>query len=254
MGAYVLLKPLLSVGFIVIAFGAALVSAEDVKTIVPVIVLDPGHTKKNPGALSVRGIFEVEYNDKLVQQITVTLSQNGFAVVTTRQLDQEMDLDARVNKANAQKALALLSIHHDSAQLIHLEQVQRSGMNVYRTREPIRGYSIFVSSLNPKYKESLQLAYLLGEALLKMGRKPTLHHAEAIAGENRPLLDQRLGIYQFDDLIILKKAKIPAVLLEFGVLVDEQDEAYVSDETNRKVLADIIQQTLNKFAFLSGDQ
>jgi N-acetylmuramoyl-L-alanine amidase len=231
--------------------GVISVGAEEGKTVAPVVVLDPGHNKKNPGALSVSGIFEVAYNDNLVQQIAAALSQVGFKVIVTRQVDQEMDLDARVKKANGQKTLALLSIHHDSAQLIHLEKIQRSGREVYRTREPIRGYSIFISSLNPKYKESLQLAHILGEALLDIGRKPTLHHAEPIRGENRPLLDQRLGIYKYDDLKILKKAKAPAVLLEFGVLVDEEDEAYVANETNQRVLADIIQQALNRFVSLS---
>jgi N-acetylmuramoyl-L-alanine amidase len=82
------------------------------------------------------------------------------------------------------------------------------------------------------------VAEAMGRELLALGRPPTLHHAEAIPGENRPLLDARLGLYRFDDLKVLRLAPCPAVLVELGVLVDEVDEAYVSDPARREALAD----------------
>jgi N-acetylmuramoyl-L-alanine amidase len=214
----------------------------------PVIILDAGHSPQKPGAMSIRGIFEVDYNDQLTQIIGNELTHSGFRVILTRKPGQEIDLNGRVDEANAHDAIALLSIHHDSAQLSHLQRVQRNGKNVYQTREPIRGFSLFVSRLNPKYEESLALARLLGNALLRLGRKPSLHHAEPIPGENRPLIDEQLGIYQFDDLIICKKPNLPAVLLEFGVLVDENDEAYVSNEIHRDECAQAIREALLSFA------
>ena len=39
---------------------------------------------------------------------------------------------------------------------------------------------------------------------------PTFHHAEPIKGENRELVNRDLGIYRFDDLIVLKSAATPA--------------------------------------------
>jgi N-acetylmuramoyl-L-alanine amidase len=197
--------------------------------------------------MSVRGVGEVEYNDRLTSLIADTLAHSGYKVVLTQQPDEEMNLDERINRANTQDALALLSIHHDSAQLLYLDSAQRDGKKIYRTKKPIRGYSVFVSGLNPKYGESLKLAGILGEALLGLGRGPTLHHAETIKGENRPLLDKQLGIYRFDSLKILRKTNLPAVLLEFGVLVDSTDEAYVADEKNQKAFAGIIASALYRF-------
>ena len=52
------------------------------------------------------------------------------------------------------------------------------------------------------------------------GEKPSLYHAEPIAGENRPLLDRRLGVHRFDGLAVLKTATMPAVLVEAGVIVN----------------------------------
>jgi hypothetical protein len=39
--------------------------------------------------------------------------------------------------------------------------------------------------------------------------KPSRHHGEAIAGENRRLIDPENGIYQFDDLVVLKLQGLP---------------------------------------------
>lgn len=60
------------------------------------------------------------------------------------------------------------------------------------------------------------------------GEKPSLYHAEPIAGENRPLLDRRLGVHRFDGLAVLKTATMPAVLVEAGVIVNPDDEARVA--------------------------
>ena len=60
------------------------------------------------------------------------------------------------------------------------------------------------------------------------GREPSLYHAEPIAGENRPLLDRRLGVHRFDGLAVLKTATMPAVLVEAGVIVNPDDEARVA--------------------------
>jgi len=206
----------------------------------PLVVLDPGHTTSHPGATSVRGTTELGYNDAMVALLRMKLAEKGFRVGVTRVPGEEIGLDARAARASARGAWLLLSIHHDSSQLRYLEQVERDGKPAYRATRPIRGYSIFVSGRNPRYENSLAVAKALGRRLLALGRPPTLHHAEQIAGERRPLVDRELGVYRFDGLRVLKRATCPAVLLEVGVLVDEADEAYVSDPVRREAIADAI--------------
>jgi N-acetylmuramoyl-L-alanine amidase len=140
-----------------------------------------------------------------------------------------------------------LALHHDSAQLKYLARTEVNGKPAYQTVRPIAGYSIFVSQRNPKFAQSQQFAKLLGQALLGLGRHPTLHHAEPIAGENRELLDAKLGIYKFDDLLVLRRTMVPAVLLEVGVIVDAEDEKYVADNTRQDAVVQAIVDAIERF-------
>lgn len=212
-----------------------------------VIVIDPGHNPKQAGALGVRGIHEVTYNDALSAKLAKALQATGAQVVLTREATEEISLDGRAELANARRADLFLALHHDSAQLKYLTKIELNGAPAYQTMQPIAGYSIFVSTLNPKFAQSLQFAQLLGQELLALGRPPALHHAEPIAGENRELLDVHLGIYQFDALLVLRKTILPAVLLEVGVIVDPADEKYVSDSTNQVALVKAIVTAVEKF-------
>ena len=211
------------------------------------IVLDPGHTHKSPGAVSISGSYEVDYNDRFVSLLSKRITKAGYHAVLTRDVNAEVSLDERSAITNNSHSKLFISIHHDSAQLQYLEQLITAGKKAYQTREPIAGYSIFVSKKNSEFEKSYSFATLLGEELLKLGRKPTLHHAEMIAGESRPLLNKVLGIYQYDDLLVLKKAEIPAILLEVGVIVDKQDESYVTNPENQNLMINAIIASINKF-------
>jgi len=206
----------------------------------PVIVLDPGHSPPTGGALSIRGVYEVEYNDRFAAGLAIALQKAGFHVVLTRQPDQAASLQERSALANRLKPDLFLALHHDSAQLVHLEPLHVNGVATYRTKEEIAGYSLFVSRENAQFNRSWLFAQQLGKNLLSLGRPPTLHHAEHIAGENRELLDKKLGIYRFDRLAVLRKTEAPAVLLELGVIVDQDDDAYVSNPTNQETMIQAI--------------
>ena len=210
----------------------------------PLVILDPGHTAKLPGAMSVRGRTEVDYNDAFVALLASKLTAAGFEVALTRKPGEELTLGARAKKVNERKPWLLLSIHHDSAQLVYLHEEKQGGATVYRTTRPIRGYSLFISGSNASHARSVDVAKALGRKILALGRPPTLHHEEPIPGEGRPLLDRKLGIYRYDDLKVLKQVTCPAVLLEVGVLVDEADEAYVSDPVHQEAIAGAIVDAL----------
>lgn len=213
------------------------------------VLLDPGHTPKVGGATSIRGIKEVVYNDHLVSILSDTLSAHGMRVLLTRRPGEDVSLQDRVEVARKSRAQCFIALHHDSAQPKYLARVDSTNADVFSTTQPIRGYSVFVSMKNGQYRKSLSLAQGIASSILSLGRKPTLHHAEPIQGENRPLLDSTLGIYRFDDLVVLAKNPLPAVLIEFGVLVDRTDEAYVSDPGNQARFAQAVRRAIEAQAF-----
>ena len=210
-----------------------------------VVALDIGHSPLKGGAISARGIFEYEFNRRLVTELFGQLQSSGFTrsfVINPE--GEEIHLTKRTAVANEQHADLFLAIHHDSVKDRYLKNWEFNG----KTRkycDDFHGYSIFISHKNPKAAESADFAAKLGRALLEAGFTPTLHHIEQ---ENRPIIDKQKGIYAFDDLVVLKTAKMPAVLLECGVIVNRIEEQKLDTREYRNRLTNAIETAISEFA------
>ena len=56
------------------------------------------------------------------------------------------------------------------------------------------------------------------------GFTPSLYHAAPIAGEFKSFADRDNGVHYYDNLVVLKTARQPALLLEAGVIVNRDEE------------------------------
>jgi N-acetylmuramoyl-L-alanine amidase len=55
------------------------------------------------------------------------------------------------------------------------------------------------------------------------------------------LIDKRLGLYHFDNLVVLSSASMPAVLLESAIIVNRAEEKRVRQGNyNAKVIAAVV--------------
>jgi N-acetylmuramoyl-L-alanine amidase len=188
------------------------------------IALDVGHYRASPGAIGATGTTEFEYNLSLAHSVLASLRQAGFIqTFLIGESGAPLSLDNRTKIARDSGALLFVSLHHDSVQPRYLSTWTVKG-RVQRYSDAFRGYSLFVSGRNMREQESKRFSILVAEALLSQGLTPSLHHAEKIPGENRQLLDARLGIYRSDMLEVLKTASMPAVLLESGIIVNRVEE------------------------------
>ena len=203
-------------------------------------VLDPGHSPNKPGVKSCSGTYEYIYNNNLVRTIIEYLGALGIYTDVTRSPDGEISLEERA-KISAGKKL-FISVHHDSAQQQFIQHVKGNPCS-----NKAEGFSIFVSAENAFFQESLAIASVLGQSLRNSGLNPSRHHGERIKGENRQLLDDELGIYLFDDLVVLKKAQSPALLLEAGVIINPVDDVRVKTKAYQLIIAEAI-ATAIKFA------
>jgi N-acetylmuramoyl-L-alanine amidase len=205
------------------------------------IALDIGHDRSNPGAISATGVTEFSYNLALAHSVIAAIQTAGFnEAFLIGESGVPLSLKERIEIANDHRADLLLSLHHDSVQSRYLsEWTVNAALQRYSDR--FHGYSLFISGKNGHARESKKFATALGEALLGEGLTPSLHHAEKIPGENRPLLDARLGLYRFDNLELLKTANMPAALLESGIIVNRTEEQEIrSGSYHNRVVAAVV--------------
>jgi len=200
------------------------------------VAVDIGHHRASPGATSARGETEYSFNAPLAGLVADALNRAGIAAVLLNPAGDTVELRQRPADAAAAGATLFLSIHHDSVQDKYLSTWQWQGRDQSYS-DLFSGYGLFVSAKNPDFERSQALAQAVGDQLLGLGLTPSLHHAEPIPGENRPLLDTRRGIYRYDDLIVLKYATMPALLIEAGIIVNRRDEPILADDAARRRFA-----------------
>lgn len=209
-----------------------------------VVAIDIGHTPERSGATSARGRSEYTFNVGMATTLQQTLRERGFPrAFLINEEGAEIGLRARTAVAAERGADVLVSVHHDSVQPHYLEAWTVDG-TPQRYSDAFRGFSLFVSAKSAQPTESRTLAEAIGSELVASGLRPSLHHAEPIPGENRELLDEERGIYRFDDLIVLKTATMPAVLVEAGIIVNRDEEAALATDAYRTMMADAIADAL----------
>jgi N-acetylmuramoyl-L-alanine amidase len=147
--------------------------------------------------------------------------------------------------AAAGRADFLLSLHHDSVQPHYLETWDHEGVERPYT-DRFSGFSLFVSRKNVDVKASLRCASAIGAALRASGFVPSLYHAEPIPGEWKQFADRENGVHYYDNLIVLKTARSPAVLFEAGVIVNRDEELRMRADDTRRRLAAAVAQGLGK--------
>jgi N-acetylmuramoyl-L-alanine amidase len=140
----------------------------------------------------------------------------------------------------------VLSIHHDSAKPAFLEQ-EKLDDRIRYTTDRFSGYSLFVSNRNPRTKESVRFAKLIGEELLAREHHFTMHHSNNIAGQNLPVVDDKVGVFRYDGLTVLRLTAAPAVLFEAAVIVNPKDEARARDEAFKVSVAESIAAAVTRY-------
>lgn len=216
------------------------------------IAVDAGHGPKRSGATSAKGQPEYVFNLRLAQEVVAALAAAGFKKAFLLDPDgRDLPPAARAARANAAKAGLLLSIHHDSVQPRYLETWTVDGRS-QRYGDRFAGYSVFYSERNPDAAQSLALARAIGRELTAAGLPFTRHHAEDIPGEGRPLVDPTVGVYRYDGLAVLAGARMPAALLEAGVIVNRAEEAALSGRERQQKTAMAVARAVESWCAAKG--
>jgi N-acetylmuramoyl-L-alanine amidase CwlD len=171
------------------------------------IVIDPGHGGIHTGARGRSGIYEKDINLGVARHVKTLLEERGWRVIMTRAADRELvreinaDLDARADMANGAGADAFISIHTNYA-----ENTSAQGFEVYYYAPSRRG-----AILAREIERSLKAA--------------------------TPDEDRGVKTANFR---VIKRARIPAVLVEIGFVSHPPTERRLASDDYRRTLAEAI--------------
>jgi N-acetylmuramoyl-L-alanine amidase len=111
-----------------------------------------------------------------------------------------------------------------------------------------KGHSIFISADNGDPGGSLRFGRLLGNQLKARGLQYTPHYTEEFMGSRRrKLVDAEAGVYRYDQLIVLRETKMPAVLLEAGSIVNRNEELLLEAPERQASIAAAVTDAVGAF-------
>jgi len=213
------------------------------------VVIDVGHTVKVPGAMSARDVPEYAFNLQLGTAVKDALVSAGFTATTLliTATAPWRGLVERAARANALHAKLFIAIHHDSVPDNLLKSWQYAGQDEHYN-DDYPGYAIFISNDNADRAGSLMFGSLLGKELQARGLHYTPHYTLPLMGHRRrELVDAKAGVYRYDQLIVLRETRMPAVLLEAGSIVNRDEELQLASPERRSLTSAAIAAAVEDF-------
>ena len=218
-----------------------------------IIVLDPGHGGADPGAASIKGIYEKHLTLAAAREFKVHLEQTGlYKVLLTRTRDIFIKLRERVEFARDAKADLFISLHAD------------------KIRNPrIRGLSVHTLSEKASDREAAELAerenkvdLIVGVDLSKESRDVTnilidlaqretmnqsARFATMLVSELKRETKLLRNTHRFAGFAVLKAPDVPSVLLEMGFLSNRYDERNLRRREYRAKLAKSLVRAVKRY-------
>jgi N-acetylmuramoyl-L-alanine amidase len=198
----------------------------------PLVAVDVGHGGKDTGAISARGRTEFEFNRDFAGVLAASLRQRELGV-------REVNFDGQIGSLAARPQAAVgsdffIAIHHDSIGEPWLIDWEWNGQAQTYT-EVKRGYGIFVSAQNPALETSLRCASTIGAMMRRAGFAPSSWH-----GRKHLPADADNGVWYYDNLVVLYRTTLPAVLFEAGVIKHRDEELELRDPERQARMADAV--------------
>jgi N-acetylmuramoyl-L-alanine amidase len=230
---------------------------EDVKRkfLLDVIVIDPGHGGKDPGAIGVYGTQEKDITLSVAKKLKALIEKLGVKVVMTRESDEFVELYRRGQIANENGGKLFISLHCNS---MPYKPHNASGFEVYilrpgKTEEAIRiaerenAVIKLEENYEERYKNLTDESYILTAMAHNVYVKKSERFAEILNEEARRALDVKVNGVSQAGFYVLVGASMPSVLIEMAYLSNPYDERYLRSETKQWEIARMIFNAVKKF-------
>ncbi|HEY0183572.1 MAG TPA: N-acetylmuramoyl-L-alanine amidase [Rhodopila sp.] len=228
-------------------------STTDARPPPPLVMLDPGHGGKDPGAVGFSGTYEKHVSLATALELKHQLEAAGrYRVELTRTSDVFIPLDDRVDRAQRRGAALFVSMHADAL-----------------ADHSVRGASVYTLSQTASDAQTAALARTENSAdrfigrqwqstspevsriLASLVRQETRTGSVRIARSLVGCLDERLPMLQNPDrhagFVVLKAADIPSVLVEMGFMSNPRDEAALRKPDHRRLVAEAMHRAVDAY-------
>jgi N-acetylmuramoyl-L-alanine amidase len=206
----------------------------------PIVLIDPGHGGRDPGAPGVSGtIREKDLTLAMAKELADLLEQRGrVRVALTREADKYLTLDQRASIARRLHAGLFLSLHMDSA-----PNPLAKGATVYSLSDVASSAEAarFAQAEN-RSEEALSsepddsVRALLADVALREQMEISAGLAERLLRRAAGRVELRPRPHQFATFHVLRRAETPAVLVEAGYISNADDEAMLMTKEGRAPL------------------
>lgn len=218
----------------------------------PLIVLDPGHGGRDPGAIGRLGTQEKDVVLAICRGMQAYLKKQrpNLRVMLTRSRDEFLPLGDRVRIAQMNDADLFVSVHADSA-----PNTSARGLSAYTLSE--RASDSFASALATR-ENRVDVVYGVdlrdtdkdtAAILIDLARRHS-HNASltakkrivhGVASTDYPLLENPMRSANF---AVLRSGSVPSVLVETGFLSNTTDEKILSSPTRRMQVAQLLAEQI----------
>ena len=221
-----------------------------------IVVIDPGHGGKDPGAIGVNGTFEKDINLLFAKIIKSVLSSNNIKVKLTRIDDRYLYLRERINFAEKAKADLFISIHADAS-----KNRNASGFSVFslsnkasdneaRELAQRENKSDFIGGLKIRHSDPL-----IKDNLIKIFQRQTMNESSKIANiviRNIKKLSIKNRGHRNAGFVVLKSLTTPSILVELGFITNKKEEKLLNNKRYLTKISKIISLSiLNYFNQIS---
>lgn len=218
-----------------------------------IVVLDPGHGGKDPGAIGYSGVYEKNIVLAMGKELRSLLEKDSrYKVYMTRSSDVFISLRDRVKVARNKDADLFLSIHADSA-----KNRNAVGLSVYTLSETASDKE--AAALAERENKADIIAGLnlvehskeVSDILINLAQRETMNRSSEFAtfmvGEMKRSVKLVADTHRFAGFAVLKAPDVPSVLLEMGYLSNRNEEKLLQQKSYRDKLAAATKKAIDKY-------
>lgn len=218
-----------------------------------VIVLDPGHGGKDPGAIGAHGkTFEKNITLAMGKELQEILRRRGYTVYLTRSTDIFIPLRQRIKIAQKYKADLFMSLHADSA-----KNRSATGLSVYTLSD--RASDAEAAALAERENKADIIGGVdlgnntkeVNDILISLSqtdsRNKSSKYATYLVKEMSKSVKLVKNTHRFAGFAVLKAPDMPSALLEMGYLSNKTEEANLKTKSYRRKLANSAAAAIDKY-------